>query len=136
MREPIDHQEAVDEDAALRQYTFNVGDFTRDLAVVGVGGLRCRRKKSSTPKLGSIVIPQEESHGYSISIISVARAARVLSCRHDYYGCCRSSDRNSCDAHFFYRLQVEPCLCCAPWRGWGLSWLARFSSVRPKFCRD
>jgi hypothetical protein len=36
MREPIDHQEAVDEDAALRHYTFNVGDLSRDLAYVTV----------------------------------------------------------------------------------------------------
>ena len=36
MREPIDHPEAIDDDAALRQYTFNVGDFSRDLAAVTV----------------------------------------------------------------------------------------------------
>ena len=36
MREPRDHHEAVDEDAALRQSTFDVGDLSRDLAAVTV----------------------------------------------------------------------------------------------------
>ena len=32
----MDHREASDDEAALRQYTFNVGDFLRDLAAVTV----------------------------------------------------------------------------------------------------
>lgn len=32
----MDPREAVDDDAALRQYTFNVGDFWRDCAAVTV----------------------------------------------------------------------------------------------------
>ena len=32
----MDHPEAMDDEAALRQYTFNVGDFSRDLAAVTV----------------------------------------------------------------------------------------------------
>jgi hypothetical protein len=36
MRERVDHREASDEDAGLRQYTFDVGDFSCDLAAVTV----------------------------------------------------------------------------------------------------
>jgi hypothetical protein len=32
----VDHPEAIDDDAALRQYTFDVGDFSRDLVAVTV----------------------------------------------------------------------------------------------------
>jgi hypothetical protein len=32
----MDHREAADDEAALRQYTFNVGDFSRDLAAMTV----------------------------------------------------------------------------------------------------
>ena len=32
----MDPHEAIDDEAALRQYTFNVGDFSRDLAAVTV----------------------------------------------------------------------------------------------------
>ena len=35
-RPRMDHHEAMDDEAALRQYTFNVGDFSRDLAAVTV----------------------------------------------------------------------------------------------------
>jgi hypothetical protein len=32
----MDHREAIDDEAAWRHYTFNVGDFSRDLAAVTV----------------------------------------------------------------------------------------------------
>jgi hypothetical protein len=36
MSERVDHREASDDEAALCQYTFDVGDFSRDLAAVTV----------------------------------------------------------------------------------------------------